>query len=71
MSAGRRRTAARPHRAVAPRLGRPVTGHVTATWGMIHRAVPDDRLDEARDELIAGRCASAAVVAGPAEVEGG
>jgi 2-(1,2-epoxy-1,2-dihydrophenyl)acetyl-CoA isomerase len=43
-------------------LGREVTGAEAAGWGMIHRAVPDDELDAAAEELV-GRLAASATVA--------
>jgi 2-(1,2-epoxy-1,2-dihydrophenyl)acetyl-CoA isomerase len=45
-------------------LGRPVTGDDAAGWGMIHRAVPDDDLDAAVDELVAELRTSATVAIG-------
>lgn len=45
-------------------LGRTVTGRDAATWGMIHRAVPDDSLDAAADELVAELRTSATVAVG-------
>jgi 2-(1,2-epoxy-1,2-dihydrophenyl)acetyl-CoA isomerase len=45
-------------------LGRPVSGRDAAGWGMIHRAVPDDGLDAAVDELVAELAASATVAVG-------
>jgi 2-(1,2-epoxy-1,2-dihydrophenyl)acetyl-CoA isomerase len=43
-------------------LGREVPAHEAAAWGLIHRAVPDDELDNAVNELV-GELASAATVA--------
>ena len=34
-------------------LGRELSGAEAAGWGLIHRAVPDDELDAAVDELVA------------------
>jgi 2-(1,2-epoxy-1,2-dihydrophenyl)acetyl-CoA isomerase len=34
-------------------LGRELSGREAADWGLIHRAVPDDELDAATDELVA------------------
>lgn len=45
-------------------LGRPITGHDAAQWGMIHRSVPGDRLDTTVDELVAELRASATVAIG-------
>ena len=45
-------------------LGRPVTGADAADWGMIHRAVPDDELDAAADELVAELAAGPTVAIG-------
>jgi 2-(1,2-epoxy-1,2-dihydrophenyl)acetyl-CoA isomerase len=45
-------------------LGRPVSGRDAAAWGMIHRAVPDDELDGAVDELTAELRTSATVAIG-------
>jgi 2-(1,2-epoxy-1,2-dihydrophenyl)acetyl-CoA isomerase len=45
-------------------LGRPVTGRAAADWGMIHRAVPDDALDAAVDELVDELRVSATVALG-------
>ncbi len=45
-------------------LGRPVSGLDAAAWGMIHRAVPDDALDAAVDELLAELRTSATVAVG-------
>ena len=45
-------------------LGRPVTGRDAASWGMIHRAVPDGELHAAADALLAELCASATVAVG-------
>jgi 2-(1,2-epoxy-1,2-dihydrophenyl)acetyl-CoA isomerase len=42
-------------------LGRPVTGAAAAAWGMIHRAVPADRLDAAAGELTDELAAAATV----------
>ena len=33
-------------------LGRPITGLDAASWGMIHRAVPDGELDSVTDALL-------------------
>jgi 2-(1,2-epoxy-1,2-dihydrophenyl)acetyl-CoA isomerase len=33
-------------------LGRKVSGREAADWGLIHRAVPDDELDHAVDEIV-------------------
>jgi 2-(1,2-epoxy-1,2-dihydrophenyl)acetyl-CoA isomerase len=33
-------------------LGRPVDGEQAATWGMIHRAVPGDKLEDAASQLV-------------------
>jgi 2-(1,2-epoxy-1,2-dihydrophenyl)acetyl-CoA isomerase len=33
-------------------LGREVPGEQAATWGLVHRAVPDGELETARDELL-------------------
>jgi 2-(1,2-epoxy-1,2-dihydrophenyl)acetyl-CoA isomerase len=43
-------------------LGRELTGREAADWGLVHRAVPDDELDQAVDALVA-RLATAATVA--------
>ncbi len=43
-------------------LGRELSGREAAEWGLIHRAVPDDELDAAVDELVA-RLAGMATVA--------
>lgn len=43
-------------------LGRKLSGAEAAAWGIVHRAVPDDQLDAAGDELVA-QLASAATVA--------
>ncbi len=43
-------------------LGRELTGGEAAAWGMIHRAVPDEELDRAVEDL-AARLATAATVA--------
>jgi 2-(1,2-epoxy-1,2-dihydrophenyl)acetyl-CoA isomerase len=45
-------------------LGRPVSGSAAAGWGMIHRAVPDEALDAAVDELVGELRASATVALG-------
>lgn len=45
-------------------LGRPVTGHDAAQWGMIHRSVPTDQLDAAVDELVDELRAGATVAIG-------
>lgn len=45
-------------------LGRPVSGRDAAAWGMIHRAVPDEGLDQATDELVAELAAAATVAVG-------
>lgn len=34
-------------------LGRELSGREAAGWGLIHRAVPDDELDDAVDDLVA------------------
>jgi 2-(1,2-epoxy-1,2-dihydrophenyl)acetyl-CoA isomerase len=43
-------------------LGRELTGREAADWGLVHRAVPEDELDEAVGTLVA-RLATAATVA--------
>jgi 2-(1,2-epoxy-1,2-dihydrophenyl)acetyl-CoA isomerase len=43
-------------------LGRKLSGAEAAAWGLVHRAVPDEQLDAAAEELVA-RLASAATVA--------
>jgi 2-(1,2-epoxy-1,2-dihydrophenyl)acetyl-CoA isomerase len=43
-------------------LGRKVTGREAAEWGLIHRAVPEEQLDEVVDSLVA-RLANAPTVA--------
>ena len=43
-------------------LGRELSGREAAEWGLIHRAVPDEQLDDAVDELVE-RLASAPTVA--------
>jgi 2-(1,2-epoxy-1,2-dihydrophenyl)acetyl-CoA isomerase len=45
-------------------LGREVSGRDAAAWGMIHRAVPDDQLDQAVAELVDELRASATVAVG-------
>ena len=45
-------------------LGRPVTGHDAAAWGMIYRSVSADELDGAVDALIAELRTSATVAVG-------
>ena len=45
-------------------LGRKVTGTEAADWGLIHRAVPDDELDAAADELVARLAAGPTVAIG-------
>jgi 2-(1,2-epoxy-1,2-dihydrophenyl)acetyl-CoA isomerase len=41
-----------------------VTGREAEAWGLIHRAVPDDQLDAAADELVARLGAAATVAIG-------
>jgi 2-(1,2-epoxy-1,2-dihydrophenyl)acetyl-CoA isomerase len=41
-----------------------VSGPDAAAWGMIHRAVPDDELEAATDELVTELAASATVAVG-------
>jgi len=43
-------------------LGRELSGREAAEWGLIHRVVPDDELDDAVDELV-GRLAGGPTVA--------
>jgi 2-(1,2-epoxy-1,2-dihydrophenyl)acetyl-CoA isomerase len=43
-------------------LGRELSGDEAAEWGLIHRAVPDEQLDDAVEELVT-RLAGAATVA--------
>jgi 2-(1,2-epoxy-1,2-dihydrophenyl)acetyl-CoA isomerase len=43
-------------------LGEELSGREAAEWGLIHRAVPDQELDAAADQLV-GRLAGAATVA--------
>lgn len=43
-------------------LARELSGREAAEWGLIHRAVPDEELDGAVDELV-GRLASSATIA--------
>lgn len=45
-------------------LGRPVGGVEAATWGMIHRAVPNDELGATADELVDELATSATVAVG-------
>jgi 2-(1,2-epoxy-1,2-dihydrophenyl)acetyl-CoA isomerase len=45
-------------------LGREVSGRDAAAWGMIHRAVPDDQLDQAVAELVDELRAAATVAVG-------
>jgi 2-(1,2-epoxy-1,2-dihydrophenyl)acetyl-CoA isomerase len=45
-------------------LGRPVSGADAASWGMIHRAVPESDVAGAADELVAELAASATVALG-------
>lgn len=45
-------------------LGRKVTGAEAADWGLVHRAVPDDELDAAADELVARLAAGPTVAIG-------
>ena len=45
-------------------LGRPVDAADAATWGMIHRAVPADELDDAVDGLVSELRSSATVAIG-------
>jgi len=45
-------------------LGRPVSGSDAAAWGMIHRAVPADQLDDAAGELTDELLSSATVALG-------
>jgi 2-(1,2-epoxy-1,2-dihydrophenyl)acetyl-CoA isomerase len=45
-------------------LSRKVNGLEAADWGLIHRAVPDDELDQAVDELVAKLTATATVAFG-------
>jgi 2-(1,2-epoxy-1,2-dihydrophenyl)acetyl-CoA isomerase len=45
-------------------LGRTVTGLEAASWGMIHRAVPDDELDAAVDALLSELRAAATIALG-------
>jgi 2-(1,2-epoxy-1,2-dihydrophenyl)acetyl-CoA isomerase len=45
-------------------LGRKVTGSEAADWGLIHRAVPDDELDHAVDELLTQLTTTATVAFG-------
>lgn len=45
-------------------LGRPLTGDEAASWGMIHRAVPEADVDAVADELLAELCSSATVAVG-------
>lgn len=48
-------------------LGRPVTGAQAADWGLIHRAVPEDALDGAVDELVTELATAATVAVGLAK----
>lgn len=48
-------------------LGRPVSGLEAASWGMIHRAVPDAELAAATGELVDELAASATVAVGLAK----
>ena len=48
-------------------LGREVTGAEAAAWGMIHRAVPDDELDTAAEDLVSELAAGATVALGLAK----
>ena len=45
-------------------LGREVTGAEAAAWGLIHRAVPDDELDDAVGSLVARLSAAPTVALG-------
>lgn len=45
-------------------LGRVVTGAEAAVWGMIHQAVPDEKVDTAVEALVAEVAASASVAVG-------
>ena len=45
-------------------LGRPISGRDAASWGMIHRAVPETDVDAAVDELVAELRAGATVAVG-------
>ncbi len=45
-------------------LGRKLSGAEAAEWGLVHRAVPDDELDAAADEIVARLMAAPTVAVG-------
>jgi 2-(1,2-epoxy-1,2-dihydrophenyl)acetyl-CoA isomerase len=45
-------------------LGRKLSGAEAAEWGLVHRAVPDDELDAAADEIVARLLAAPTVAVG-------